>query len=62
VLERVREEVAARSYDTSGGPPIAVTVSIGVAAVEPGESAADLLERVSSRLLAAKGAGRNCVR
>jgi diguanylate cyclase len=38
-----------------------VTVSVGVAALRPGDSMASLIERADACLYAAKRAGRNCV-
>lgn len=62
VLERVRAEIAAAPFDTTSGQKLAVSVSIGAAEIAGSESAADLVERASTQLLAAKAAGRNLVR
>lgn len=62
VAERVRRALAAVSFEMKDGtvlPP--VTISAGVAAHAPGESAADLLVRADGALYRAKDAGRNRV-
>ncbi|MFP5390329.1 MAG: diguanylate cyclase [Gammaproteobacteria bacterium] len=59
--ERLRENVAAtplREFDQA----IGITVSVGIAALEPGEPSADAaLVRADRALYRAKEAGRNCV-
>ena len=62
VADRVREEVS-RIRLSWGGHEVRTTVSIGVAALEPGHTLVDALVRdADSALFAAKDAGRNCVR
>lgn len=60
VAERIRAAVAAKPVGTREGP-VTVTVSIGVAEYQAGESVRDLLERVDRALYAAKHGGRNRV-
>jgi len=60
-LDRVRAAVAARPFETTRGEPLAITVSIGCAELGPGDTVAQLIERASGRLLAAKRSGRDRV-
>ena len=63
--EAVRRAVSARPIDCGNGFSAATTVSIGIAALEPGtpfREAAHLLKAAEMALLAARNAGRNCVR
>tara|TARA_B100000029_G_scaffold493706_1_gene556529 strand:+ start:452 stop:1408 length:957 start_codon:yes stop_codon:yes gene_type:complete len=62
VSERLRESVAKRAY-TFDGFPIPITISMGVAALSPDDSAdgIDLIQRADERLMAAKSGGRNKV-
>lgn len=60
VAERVRMAVAQAWRDGRSG--IAVTVSAGVAVLQPGEDGAGLLERADQSLLRAKAEGKNAVR
>lgn len=60
VAERIRVAVAAEPIDSQEGP-VKLTVSIGVAEYQAGESVRDLLERVDRALYAAKDGGRNRV-
>ena len=60
--KRIRSRVEAFRWEGLGLPQnLAVTVSVGVAIVEPGEHAEALIDRADQRLYAAKTAGRNCV-
>ena len=60
--ERIRSRVEAFEWERLGLPrSLVVTVSIGVAVVEPGESPDALIGRADHHLYAAKGAGRNIV-
>jgi PleD family two-component response regulator len=61
-LERVRAAVAGKPFTTTQDQPLAITVSIGCAELEPNDTTAHLIERVSTRLLVAKRDGRDRVR
>lgn len=56
--ERIRRAIEG-AYIISNDEKIAVTVSLGGAAFQPGESAADLVRRADEALYASKRAGRN---
>lgn len=60
VIHRVRTILAQanRAID----PALQPTISIGLAEIEPGDTAATLLARADAALYDAKNAGRNCVR
>lgn len=60
VAERIRAAVAREPVE-AGGRPIAVTVSLGCAALERDEDGAALLARADARLYAAKERGRDRV-
>jgi diguanylate cyclase (GGDEF)-like protein len=60
-LDRVRVAVAAAAFATTSGAPLAITVSIGCAELEPADTLSSLMERASARLLEAKGRGRDQV-
>ena len=62
MLERVRAAVAGKPFATTQDQPVTVTVSIGCVELQPDETAAQLLERASNRLLIAKRDGRDRVR
>ena len=57
LAERIRENIAALS--SVRGRDIRVTVSVGAARLQPGESAQDLFGRADKALYAAKQGGRN---
>ena len=57
VGERIRVAIAFAGLRHAGGEP--VTASVGVAVLQPNETAADVLERVDRALYAAKARGRN---
>jgi diguanylate cyclase (GGDEF)-like protein len=60
VLERLRQAVAGHTFESTTGQPIRLTVSIGASEVKSDDGdTAELVERVSARLLAAKRKGRN---
>ncbi|HWC64831.1 MAG TPA: diguanylate cyclase, partial [Thermoanaerobaculia bacterium] len=58
VCERVRRQVAEHPLAWES-VEIALTVSVGVAACRPGDTAESLLARADAALYAAKEAGRN---
>ena len=58
LAEDLREQVAQEAFPDVGR----VTISLGVAALQPGDSAKDLTKRTDDALYAAKAAGRNQVR
>lgn len=60
IAERARETIAATRIPTAGGE-IAITTSIGVASLEPGETWTDLFLRADRAVYRAKGAGRDRV-
>ena len=59
--ERIRARVREAPVAVAAGLALAVTVSAGVAALEPGEDGAALLARADARLYEAKRAGRDRV-
>jgi len=64
VAERLRARVEAAPIEYGGEKPMNVTISVGLASLEPGSSFASSLELVKAAdhaLYAAKGGGRNCV-
>lgn len=60
VAERLRELVA-RDPVTVAGQQVALTISLGLARAEPGDSMDSVLHRTDRRMYAAKGLGRNTV-
>ncbi|HVT29817.1 MAG TPA: GGDEF domain-containing protein [Lacipirellulaceae bacterium] len=59
VAQKVREAVS-RVVVTRNEQQISVTVSVGLATIEPNERVEMLIQRADSALYAAKEAGRNC--
>jgi len=60
--DRLREEVAENMFDVGAAAgPLAITVSIGVAASKEGQTPDQLLETADKALYQAKEAGRNKV-
>jgi diguanylate cyclase (GGDEF)-like protein len=60
--ERIRRRVAEYRGDPVGPPLPSLTMSVGVAVIEGGDSPAELLLRADRALYQAKAAGKNCVR
>jgi diguanylate cyclase (GGDEF)-like protein len=60
--ERLRGAVAAAPFEVTGGAPVPVTISFGVAAWDFSEPLVEWLVRADQALFDAKRAGRNCVR
>lgn len=61
LLERLRREIAAMTFDDGHGRSFAITVSLGVALLDPAVSTEESIERADKALYAAKSAGRNRV-
>ncbi|UYO00400.1 MAG: PleD family two-component system response regulator [Devosia sp.] len=62
VAERVRQSIAERAFEVSGGRPLSVTVSIGASRIEtPADTAEMLIKRADVALYRAKHEGRNRV-
>lgn len=61
VAERLRSEVERVMFTTASGASIHVTVSIGIAEWQRGDSPESLLKRADQAVYAAKSAGRNRV-
>ena len=61
VANRLQQLVADTTIEHDQGPPISVTVSVGVASLGPDESGANLLIRTDQAMYQAKNNGRNRV-
>jgi diguanylate cyclase (GGDEF)-like protein len=63
ICERIREAIESNVFNSTDGQPFNVTLSVGVAALDPKLDATpkDLIERISQLALAAKNGGRNRV-
>lgn len=59
--ERLRQEVKSMVFESESGP-FGITISIGVAQLQPEEAAEALVARTDAAMYAAKHAGRDCVR
>jgi diguanylate cyclase len=59
IMDRLRSELASLPFTSNGGPAFNVTVSIGLAALEPEAAVERSIERADLALYAAKQAGRN---
>lgn len=59
VLERLRTQVEKLNIESNDGRPVALTISIGVASLQPGQSAAELIDVADKLLYEAKAQGRN---
>ena len=61
IAETLRRTVQALTATTDDGQPIPVTISLGVASLQPNETFDNLVERADHAMYAAKVAGRNRV-
>jgi diguanylate cyclase (GGDEF)-like protein len=61
VAERIRFMFSRKPFAYDNGRPVYVTVSIGVASLEKGESAEELVRRADEAMYQAKASGRNRV-
>jgi diguanylate cyclase len=60
IADRIRLEIECRNFDVGGGGQrVAVTLSVGVAAVREGDTQETVLERVDRALYKSKESGRN---
>jgi diguanylate cyclase len=60
IADRIRMEIECRNFDIGGGKErVAVTLSVGVAAVREGDSPESLLERADRAMYKSKESGRN---
>jgi len=62
VAERMRAAIAATPLSTEGVAVMHLTISLGVAALLPGETLTDLMRRADQAMYRAKHSGRNVVR
>jgi len=59
--ERLRHEVASTPFEVRPGVPVSITLSVGLSALQPGDSLASLMKRADEALYLAKHEGRNRV-
>ena len=64
LAERMRKHIAGHTFLVDGGDPLELTISLGLASIEPGvpKSKQQLLNEADVALYAAKASGRNCTR
>ncbi len=60
VGERLRASVGSRPFNLGEKTTLHVTCSVGVAEIQPGDLAEELIDRADQALLLAKSAGKNC--
>ncbi len=61
VAERIRRKIEGQLIEANGGAPIKITVTLGVATIEPGEDAEQAIVRADEALYQGKAGGRNQV-
>ncbi len=61
VAERIRRKIEAQVIEANGPSPIKITVTLGVATIEPGEDAEQAIVRADEALYQGKAGGRNRV-
>ncbi len=62
VVERVREGLAVTPIDYDGKAVLQITMSFGIALLDPDVSVEQSIDRADKAMYAAKAAGRNCTR
>lgn len=62
VVERVRQGLAATPIECGGKIPLQITMSFGLAMLDPVASVEQSIDRADKAMYAAKTAGRNCTR
>ncbi|MDX2299385.1 MAG: GGDEF domain-containing protein, partial [Xanthomonadaceae bacterium] len=62
LIERMRDGLSVAPLEVQGRKPIAITVSFGLALLDPNVVVEESIRRADEALYAAKNAGRNCVR
>ncbi len=62
VMERLRQGLAATPIEYGGGATLQITMSFGIALLDPDVSVEQSIERADKAMYAAKAAGRNCTR
>lgn len=62
MIDRIREELGVTPLVFHGSKPILVTVSFGLAMIDPNISVEETIRRADNALYAAKTTGRNCSR
>jgi diguanylate cyclase (GGDEF)-like protein len=62
VMERLRQGLAATPIEYGGGATLHITMSFGIALLDPDVSVEQSIERADKAMYAAKAAGRNCTR
>jgi PleD family two-component response regulator len=61
-LEALREGIAEMPFDVGVGDPVHITVSFGIASIDPLSPIEVCIDRTDKALYAAKSAGRNCTK
>ncbi|OIQ66617.1 putative diguanylate cyclase AdrA [mine drainage metagenome] len=62
VVERIRQGLAANHIDYGGKKPLQITMSFGIALLDPEATVEQSIERADKAMYVAKIAGRNCTR
>jgi diguanylate cyclase len=59
IIERLQKELASLSHETEGGGPVSLTVSFGLALLDPDVPVEQSIDRADKALYSAKASGRN---
>jgi len=60
IVERIRSELGQIAHEADGRPPLRITVSLGLAPLDPDVPVEQSIDRADRALYAAKSAGRDC--